>query len=106
MKRIYKMMLGLYPADYRAFFAADMVNTFEKAIEARRGRTVFARFVLTELAGLVLGAGAEWFSKLTSDKIVRGRCLPDVRLMRPPGITREEWFLGRRNNGCSSDTSR
>jgi uncharacterized membrane protein YbaN (DUF454 family) len=36
-----------------------------------------------ELAGLLTGATAEWIAKLTSDSSVRGRSLPDLRMMRP-----------------------
>ncbi len=108
MKRAYEMLLGLYPADYRAFFAAAMLNAFEKALEERRRdrQVVLARFVFAELKGIAIGAGAEWISKLTSEKSIRGRCLPDVRMMRPPGVTREDWFLGGRRGECSSDISR
>jgi hypothetical protein len=56
-----------------------------------------------ELAGLLAGAAAEWIAKLTSDRWVRARSLPDLRMMRPAGMPRELWF-GR--IGCSSDTSR
>jgi hypothetical protein len=94
VRRAYQALLRLYPGDYRAFFAAEMWNAFEQAAEERRGQgwPVFFRFALAELIGLVAGAGTEWFAKLTTDSSVRGRHLPDLRLMRPPGIPRELWF--------------
>jgi hypothetical protein len=94
VKRAYRALLGLYPYDFRAAFAAEMLAGFE---------TVGAERHSAELAGLLTGAAAEWIAKLTSDSSVRGRTLPDRRMMRPAGMPRELWF-GR--IGCSSDTSR
>jgi len=71
-----------------------MLATFERVGTERHG---------AELAGLLTGAAAEWIAKLTSDSSVRGRVLPDVRMMRPAGMPRELWF-GRTE--CSSDTLR
>jgi hypothetical protein len=94
MRRAYQTFLKLYPADYTASFAAGMLDAFEKSAEDGRnhGGAVFVRFALTELTGLLMGAAAEWIAKLTSDRCVRGRCLPDLRMMRPVGVSRESWF--------------
>jgi hypothetical protein len=73
-----------------------MQNAFERAAEERRllGRPVFVCFLLGEFIGLLIGVGAEWIAKLTTDSSVRGRCLPDLRMMRPTGVPRELWFAG------------
>jgi hypothetical protein len=84
----------LYPYDFRAAFAAEMLAAFASVSAERRG---------AELAGLLVGAAAEWIAKLASDRAVRARTLPDLRMMRPAGIARELWFRGIE---CSSDTSR
>ena len=94
MKRAYRTLLSLYPYDFRAAFAAEMLAAFT-SVEARRRPA--------ELAGLLTGAAAEWMAKLTSDNSVRGRGLPDLRMMRPAGMPRELWFASAE---CSSDTSR
>jgi hypothetical protein len=96
MRRAYRTLLRLYPRDYRAMFAAEMLTAFEMAAEERRGQGghVLVRFALAELIGLMIGAGAEWIAKLTTNSSVRGRCLPDLRMMRPPGVPRELWFAG------------
>jgi hypothetical protein len=94
VKRAYVALLGLYPYDYRSAFAAEMLAAFER-VGPERHRA--------ELAGLLTGAAAEWIAKLTSDRSVRARILPDLRMMRPAGMPRELWF-GRTE--CSSDTSR
>jgi hypothetical protein len=96
MHRAYQILLKLYPADYRASFAAGMLDAFEKAAEdgRRRGRAAFVCFALAELTGLLTGAAADWIAKLTTDRSVRGRCLPDLRMVRPAGVSRESWFRG------------
>lgn len=96
MKKAYILLLRLYPRDYRAMFAREMLNAFE--INANEigagGRTALFRFVAAELIGLAKGAVSEWIAKLTTDKSVRGRALPDVMMMRPPGVPREVHFAG------------
>jgi hypothetical protein len=94
VERAYRALLKLYPYDFRAAFAAEMLAAFAAVGPAHRG---------AELASLVTGAAAEWIAKLTSDSFVRARSLPDRRMMRPAGMPRELWF-GRTE--CSSDTSR
>ena len=95
-EQAYRTLLRLYPSDYRALFALEMQNSFERAAEEHRllGRPVFIRFLLSEFVGLLGGVGGEWIAKLTTDSSVRGRCLPDLRMMRPPGVPRELWFAG------------
>jgi hypothetical protein len=90
----YRTLLRLYPIDFRALFALELQNAFEHAAGEHRltARPVFIRFLLGEFIGLFTGAGAEWIAKLTTDSAVRGRCLPDLRMMRPPGVSRELWF--------------
>ena len=96
MKRIYRTLLGLYPLDYTARFAGQMLAACENAAEEPRARggAVFLRFAILEMAGLVEGATREWMAKLTTEKSVRGRRLPDLRMMRPVGVPRELWFAG------------
>jgi hypothetical protein len=91
-RRAYRVLLRLYPADYRAMFAAEMARAFDRILEERRG------ILLAELSGVITGAAAEWVAKWTTDASVRGRSLPDLRMMRPPGVTKELWF---RSAGCS-----
>jgi len=83
MKRAYRILLRLYPYDYRAMFADEMARTFDQLAECRPA---------CEFAGLLLGAAREWIAKRTTDPVVRGRALPDLRMMRPPGVTKQIWF--------------
>jgi hypothetical protein len=89
MKRAYAILLRLYPRDYRAMFAQEMRRAFE--ITAGDASLFF---VSKELVGLLKGALSEWAAKLTTDKTIRGRILPDLVMMRPPGVTREVHFAG------------
>ena len=89
-------------------FAREMRNAFDITAEEFRasGRAVLLRFGAAELLGLIRGAVSEWIAKLTTDRCVRGRALPDLVIMRPPGVTREVHFAGPLLNDdpCSSDT--
>ncbi len=108
IERAYQTLLRLYPTDYAVFFADEMLDTFRKAAQERRarGRLGFLRLVFAELVGLTVGAATEWISKWTTDPSVRGRCLPDLRMMRPPGVPQRIWFAGRcthASGGCMQD---
>ena len=99
MKRAYDILLRLYPADYRSLFAAEMLTAFEEAAEERRerGRAVFARFALAELAGLMIGAGTEWWAEITA-AIFHRNISPSaaahklLQKMRPPGASRDSFY--------------
>ena len=96
VRQTYRTLLGLYPNDYRAAFATEMISVFEQAAEERRreSRPAFIRFVLREFIDVLIGAGLEWIDKLITNNSVRGRSIPDLRMMRPPGVRRELWFAG------------
>lgn len=76
MTRLCRILLRLYPRDYRTLFAAEMQAAFEAAARERP---------LVEVLGLLRGAAAEWIAKRTSNPWVRARFLPDPVKMRPPG---------------------
>jgi hypothetical protein len=93
-KTIYKILLRLYPWDYMTAFATEMLSTFQEASEEqrRRGWGSFLGFLVSEFSSLMAGVGAEWIAKLTADVSVRGRHLPDLRMMRPSKISQARWF--------------
>jgi len=91
----YRAFLQLYPYDYRALFASEMLAAFEQAAQERRQRRAdFVRFTVAEMASLLAGAASEWIAKLTTDSAIRGRCLPDRMRMRPPGVPWEAHYAG------------
>ena len=87
MTRVYEILLGLYPPEYRYLFGAEMPGVFELAAEDRRqqGLVSFVCFVLSEFIGLVLGAGAAWVGRCQLDPVL------DLTKMRPPGVTRQTY---------------
>src|SRR5215510_9618456 len=103
MRRAYKILLRLYPGDYREIFAAEMLAVFEEASEERRrhGAIVLLRFAVVELMSLVSGSWSEWIAKMayavyhSNSSYINGRCLPDARKMLPPGASRESYDLLR-----------
>jgi hypothetical protein len=103
--RAYRTLLWLYPRDYTMLFTDEMVAAFERAGEerSRLGRTAYVRFALAELVGLAMGAVGEWVAKFTTSASVRGRCLPDLRRMRPAGVPRELWFAAAAGSGAPRD---
>ena len=96
MKCVYQALLGLYPYDYQASFTAEMMTAFEDSGLDRRaqGFTAYLRFCCVELTSLALAALREWIVKWTTPKMIRARSLPDLRMMRPPGVARETYFAG------------
>ncbi len=94
MRRIYATMLRLYPRDFRASFTSEMLTAFDRSAGDRRaqGQSAYIRFALTELIGVVMGAGKEWLAKLSTDSSLRGRSLPDRLMMRPPGVPWEAYY--------------
>lgn len=90
MRRAYARLLRLYPRDYRAMFGREMQRAFEITAEQRRSK----EFIAKELLGLIRGAASEWIAKLTTDRTIRGRTLPDLVMMRPPGVSKEVHFAG------------
>jgi hypothetical protein len=99
LTRPYSTLLRLYPRDYRALFAAEMLTAFEEADRERRpsGAAVKIRFAVAELLGLVLGAWAEWTAKIAysvyhTNSYVGCRGARDLRLMRPAGVSWESFY--------------
>lgn len=83
MRRVYQFLLRLYPNEVRTPFGPEMSEVFLQLAEDRRqmGWAAFAHFVLAEMAGLLWGAAAAHRA--------RRRPALDLRMMRPPGVTRE-----------------
>jgi hypothetical protein len=71
-----------------------MLTAFESSAAERRaqGRAGYIRFAVRELIGVLMGASAEWVAKLTTDRSLRGRSLPDRLMMRPPGVPWEAYY--------------
>ena len=85
MRSLYQLLLRLYPREVRTSFAPEMADVFADVAEDRRseGWAAFARFVLEEMSGLLVGAAA-------AHRARRQRIL-DLRMMRAPDVPREAY---------------
>jgi hypothetical protein len=108
VRLIYRMLLQIYPKDYQFQFELEMREAFQLAVQEHHdcSRLIFARFVFAEFAGLIRGACAEWCEKFTTDRSVRARYLPDLRMMPLPWVPSQSRAALLRKLRCSSDTSR
>src|ERR1035438_3811716 len=79
MRRIYSVLIWLYPRRYREEFGREIVNVIEQAADGRRepGKGVYALFVIAELFGLISGAAAEWMALLTIPRRTQDRVFGD-----------------------------
>ena len=94
MRRIYETLLRLYPRDFRGAFTSEMLAAVAGSAAEHRGggRANYFRFLLKELTGVLGGAAAEWVAKLTTNRSMRGRSLPDRLMMQPPGVSWEDHY--------------
>lgn len=87
MRKLFELLLRLYPDGIRTVFSAEMCAVFGQAAVERRekGRLAFYRFVLAEMFGLLFGAAAARMRRGEGDTWL------DLRHMRPPNISREQY---------------
>ena len=78
MRRLYAVLLRLYPREHNAKFAAEMLSTFEQSAEEHRarGRGALARFVVVESLGLIAGACVAWCTRRTAARELAHAHLP------------------------------
>jgi hypothetical protein len=65
MWRTYEWILRFYPAQFRANFAAEMLQVFDEAIERVRGQGALSlmRFTGREIVGVLAGLVREWIAR-------------------------------------------
>lgn len=87
MKRVFALLLRLYPAARRDLLGDEMLQVFaEAAAEYRaRGRWAYTRFAVTEMMGLLLGAVVARTDWRRPDRGL------DLRMMRPPEVSKETY---------------
>lgn len=66
MTRAYGLLIRLYPRKHRAIFEQEMTAVFEEAANEhrKRGQVDFVRFVVAEMAGVVIGSCAQRISAM------------------------------------------
>jgi hypothetical protein len=98
MRNFYKAVLRLYPAEYRAAFAGEILQTLDQAVSERRtrGRASFISFIVGELIGVLSGLFSEWMAKWTSrEGYVTLRCSPSTVLDLPAEVVEAQQCLDR-----------
>jgi hypothetical protein len=87
MYSVYQAILRLYPTEYRAAFAPEILQTLEQAASDRRaqGHILFLSFAVCELTGVLTGLFSEWMAKWTArEGYVTTRCSPrEFQISRP-----------------------
>ena len=93
---IYRSLVRLYPDDIRFAYGDEMVSDFDRrfADARRKGRGIFAAFVVREIVALLTGAVAERIGTFYSHRSFHGRCRPNSGVVRPPNMGKREWFHG------------
>jgi len=86
MPRLYALLLRLYPVEYRALFAAEMLRVLVEAGAQGRAHR------LAEPIGLLLGAAREWRAKLSRPRSYLMGRQPPYGEMSPEA--RIEWLVG------------
>jgi hypothetical protein len=66
--RCYRILLGLYPGDFRQQFSGEMLHVFEQRASERFafGKTASIVFVFREFGSLLRGAQTMWMDKVFS----------------------------------------
>lgn len=100
MTRAYEALLQIYPPEYRAMFAREMLDAFEDLFQerSRLGSSSLLLFLFMELVSILKGASTEWIDRFSysiyhSNNYLSRSCLPNRLLMRPAGIAREVYFF-------------
>jgi hypothetical protein len=91
---LYRRLLRLYPRDVRAVYEHEIVDDLERGLRVAResGRLQSTRFLVRELTWLLFDGTAERVSTLYSHQSFRGRRLPNPGQVRPPNMSKKEWY--------------
>src|SRR5262245_53147718 len=103
---VYASIIRLYPKDFQYRFAGEMQTAFAARLNERPKHAFAICYAFKEVAGAVAGAAREWIAKMTTDRSIRSRHLPDLRMMRLPWVPRPHMVCSTRTIPCSSDISR
>ena len=90
MQLLYRTLLYLYPAEYKAAFGLEMIDSFEQARRASReqGLLNFVQFTTCEVSGLIKGLFLERIAKVAAgDGYLLPRCDPQRSTEAPEDLT-------------------
>ena len=94
MMNVHDCLLELYPKDVLGIYGREIKDDFERGLAAAhgQGRIAVVRFVVRELSWLLCDAAAERAATLYSHPSFRGRRLPNPGQVRPPNMSKKEWY--------------
>src|SRR5438067_2598291 len=98
MRQAYRAILRLYPAQHRAIFAQEIMETFDQAALdwRKRGSAAYICFAVCELTGLLSGLITEWISKWTAHGgYITSRCRSQQESNLPAEVVEIEKRLQR-----------
>jgi hypothetical protein len=99
--RCYRMLVRLYPGDFRRQFSGEMLHVFEQRASERFafGKTASIVFVFREFASLLRGAQTMWMAKVfsTAKDVLKDNLVPDRKkehVLLPLLFRREKTLIG------------
>lgn len=94
--RAYTWLLRLYPEDVRYAYECEMRDDFARRLAAacQTGNLAVARTVIVGISGLLIDVAAQRAHTLYSHRSFHGRRRPDPGVVRPPNMSKGEWFGG------------
>jgi hypothetical protein len=94
----YFWLLRLYPQDVRHAYGQQLQDSFRDRIARvrQRGLATLALTVAKDIAFLLIDIAAERVAALYSHRSFHGRCEPDLGVVRPPNMSKAEWFGSER----------
>ena len=92
--RLYSLLLRLYPSDVRYAYGREMRDAFAVTIARarRRGAIPCASTAARELIALAIDVVAQRASTIYSHRSFHSRRPPDLSMVRPPNMSKDEWF--------------
>jgi len=92
MRRLYQALLTLYPPHVRTIYSAEMIRSFEAALSERHGVLSRIRFVVVSTCVILMDATVERLWTFGSHPSFTGRRPSDLGVVRPPNMSKAEWF--------------
>lgn len=92
--RLYDLLIRLYPEDVRFAYGEEMLDALERGhVDARRqGRLRLAAFVAARVTSTLADIAAERVNALYSHRSFHTRGKPNPGVVRPPNMSKGEWF--------------
>jgi hypothetical protein len=88
----FSTLIRLYPADVRYAYGVEMVEDFEQRLRHAGGRPGRCWCIARAVLSLLCDVAAERVNGLYSHRTFHGRCRPDPGRVRPPNMSKAEWF--------------